>query len=158
MTSPEMIFEVRQAVTCTEKTGKKSSETSKRKMMTTRNNVVIAKSNMPTLTSGHIYSEQILRNIKEQAENHSGLYCAGIPSTPGKLILSDICYQAKNFRIEEDSLLCDLHRLKVNEHIDTTDSHIYFHVYGVGDINKENQVTDFILLGICTYSEPIYPT
>ena len=125
-------------------------------MTTVRNNVVIAKANMPTIKSGHIYTNDIINRILEQAKKHEGLYCSGVPSAPGTLILSEICYQAKDFRIDGDSLLCDLHRLKVNEHIDTVDSQVYFHVYGVGDINKQNQITDFVLLGICTYSEPIY--
>lgn len=140
-----------------EKTGIESSETKKRKMTAIRSNVVVAKSGVPTIRSGHIYTDEILKSIETQANNNPALFCSGVPCKPGSLILSEVCYQAKSFRIEENKLVCDLHRLDVNKHINTTKSLAYFHVYGVGDVNKQNQVTDFLLLGICTYSEPIYP-
>jgi hypothetical protein len=125
-------------------------------MTTVRNNVVIAKANAPTIKNGHIYSVEILQSIKTQAELHSSLYCSGVPNNHGALFLSDICYQPKNFRVVDNCLLCDMHRLKVNEHIDTVDLQVYFHVYGEGNINKKNQITDFLLLGILTYNEPVY--
>jgi hypothetical protein len=156
MILPEMKSVASRTATYTEKTGKRYSEIKKTKMTPTRNNVIVAKANVPTIRNRHIYPIDILNKIKTQAESHSTLYCSGVPNDPGALILSDICYQAKNFRIVENCLLCDMHRLKVNEHIDTVGSQVYFHVYGVGDINKQNQITDFVLLGICTYSEPIY--
>lgn len=157
MTLPVTKSVVNQTLMHTEKIGIASLEKRKRKMTPIRNNVVIAKANVPTIKNGHVYSLDILNKIKDQAESHTSLYCSGIPSEPGKIILSDICYQPKNFRIESECLLCDMHRLKVNEHVDTQDTQIYFHVYGVGDINTENQITDFLLLGISTYSEPVYP-
>ena len=116
--------------------------------------VTVAVADQPAVRTGHVYPVHILAQVVAQANSNPALYCTGNPGTPGTISLNDVCYRASNFRLCEQLLQCDFVPLWP-QHTHVAPRY-HYHIYGVGEVDSQNVITQYQLTGICAYSEPLY--
>lgn len=118
----------------------------------TLTDVTVARSDCETV-NGRRWSHSVLQSV---ADTVNTAYVTTSSGAAGTLCISDITHEAKNFRMVNSGLCCDLQLLPTPAADQLEADPEHFHIYGSGDSDHTQCVNQFELVGISIHQEPVY--
>lgn len=117
----------------------------------------VARAGSPTI-NGRIYTREILQGVAHDANARGEIYCMAQPTRDGLIVVTEITHLATTFRLERDSLICDIQTLDTpaGQSLPALGDR-HFHIYGAGEVDAATGVvTAYQLQGVGIYDYAIY--